>query len=172
MKIEMIFRRDRFLRGGDHIPFLENGYRSAVRFTEARENFHHQHQNVRVVNGIQFGDLIRFVDFDYLARVARVNLVSLATLADAPAMPRGVEIHAEKLTNRTFLSWRPNTEPDLAGYEVVWRRTDAPLWQHSRFVGKDHTVQLRLSKDNYFFGVRAVDTSGNRSEVVFPTPVF
>jgi hypothetical protein len=173
MRVDLIFRRDRFLRGGDQIPFLENHYRSAVRFTEPRENFAHQHQNVRVEHGVQFGDLIRFVDFRYLARVTRVNVASVAALANAPAQPRGVKIIALELTNTTTLRWRPNREPDLAGYEVVWRDTSSPLWQHSRQVARDRTnITLPISKDNVFFGVRAVDRDGNRSPVSFPAPVF
>jgi hypothetical protein len=115
MKVALIFRRDRYLRGGDQIPFLENGYRSAVRFTEWRENFDHEHQNVVVRNGVQFGDLSRFVEFPYVARVARVNGAALAALANAPASPAGAEIVATTLTNNTTLTWKPNHEADLAG---------------------------------------------------------
>ena len=115
MRVALIFRRDRYLRGGDQIPFLENGYRSAVRFTEWRENFAHQHQNVRVENGVQFGDLPRFVEFPYVARVARVNGATLAALANAPAAPADAQLDATELTNNTTLLWKPNREPDLAG---------------------------------------------------------
>jgi peptidase M28-like protein len=172
MKIDLIFRRDRFLRGGDQIPFLEHGYRSAVRFTEQRENFDHQHQDVRVENGVQFGDLPQFVDFPYLARVTRVNVATLAALANGPAQPADVKIIATSLTNSTTLRWTANTEPDLDHYEVVWRTTSAPLWEHSMAVGKRLHVTLPLSKDNFVFGVRAVDSDGNPSPVTFPTPVF
>jgi peptidase M28-like protein len=172
MDVRLIFRRDRYLRGGDQIPFLENGYRSAVRLTESRENFRHQHQDVRVENGIQFGDLPRFVDYPYVARVTKVNVATLAALADAPASPKEAEIVATTLTNNTTLRWKANTEPDLAGYEIVWRETTAPLWQHSLAVGKRTTVTLHQSKDNFFFGVRAIDKEGNRSPVTFPTPFF
>jgi hypothetical protein len=171
MKVNMIYRRDRYLRGGDHIPFLERGY-PAVRFTEPNEDYHHQHQNVRTEEGVVYGDLPEFVDFAYVAQVARVNAASLAMLALAPAAPRGVGIVTARLTNDTDLRWAANTEPDLAGYEVVWRDTDAPTWTHSRFVGKvtSYTVP-GLSKDNFFFGVRAVDTQGHKSPVSFPRPV-
>jgi hypothetical protein len=172
MNVQLIFRRDRFLRGGDQIPFLENGYRSAVRFTEIREDYRHQHQDVRNVNGHQFGDLFRYLNFDYLAGVTKVNIATLATLADAPARPKNVKIVATKLTNNTTLTWNANTEPDLAGYEVVWRATDATLWEHSKFVGNVTQVTLPLSKDNYFFGVRAVDTDGHPSPATFPVPEF
>jgi len=172
MKIHLIFRRDRFLRGGDQIPFLEHHYRSAVRFTEERENFDHQHQDVRVENGVQFGDLPQFVDFPYLAGVTRVNVATLAALADGPAQPANVKIIATELTNSTTLRWKANTEPDFDHYEVVWRTTDAPLWEHSMAVGTRLHVTLPLSKDNFVFGVRAVDSDGNPSPVTFPEPVF
>lgn len=171
MKVNMIYRRDRYLRGGDHIPFLERGY-PAVRFTEPNENYHHQHQNVRTEGGVVYGDLPEFVDFAYVAQVARINAASLAMLALAPEAPRGVGIVTARLTNDTDLRWAANTEPDLAGYEVVWRDTDAPTWAHSRFVGKVTSYTMPgLSKDNFFFGVRAVDTQGHKSPVSFPRPV-
>src|SRR5689334_17316042 len=121
-KVIMIYRRDRYGRGGDHIPFLERGY-PAVRFTEVNEEFRHQHQNVRVENGVQFGDLPEFVDFAYIANVARVNAASLAALAWAPSRPKGVTILSARLSNDTDLRWDANKEPDLAGFEIVWRAT-------------------------------------------------
>ena len=171
MTVRLIFRRDRFLRGGDQIPFLERGY-AAVRFTEPNENFAHQHQDVRVENGVQFGDLIQFVDFDYTARVARVNASALAAIALAPAQPRNARVLTAELTNDTDLTWDANPEPDLAGYEVVWRETTEPEWTHTIRVGNvtSYTVQ-GMSKDNFQFGVRAVDRDGNRSPVSFPRPV-
>ena len=170
MEIKIIYRRDRFGRGGDHISFLESGYRSSVRFTEVNEDFDHQHQNVRIENGEQIGDLPEFVDFKYIARVARVNAISLAALADAPVAPKGVRI-AGGLSYDTALRWDANPEPDLAGYEVVWRETTAADWKQAIWVGNvtNYTV-VNMSKDNFFFGVRAVDTEGNRSPVVFPRP--
>ncbi|HZT59893.1 MAG TPA: M28 family metallopeptidase [Pyrinomonadaceae bacterium] len=169
-RVRMVYRRDRYLRGGDHIPFLENGY-AAVRFTEPNENYNHQHQNVRVENGVQFGDLPQFDDFAYIAQVARVNCAALAALALAPARPSNARILTRRLTNDTDLQWDANKEPDLAGYEVVWRDTTEPVWTHSRWVGNvtSYTV-AGLSKDNYFFGVRAVDRDGNRSPVSYPRP--
>jgi hypothetical protein len=170
MEIKIIYRRDRFGRGGDHISFLESGYRSSVRFTEVNEDFDHQHQNVRVENGEQIGDLPEFVDFKYIARVARVNAISLAALANAPVAPKGVRI-AGGLSYDTALRWNANPEPDLAGYEVVWRETTASDWKQAIWVGNvtNYTV-VNMSKDNFFFGVRAVDQDGNRSPVVFPRP--
>jgi hypothetical protein len=171
MRVWLIYRRDRYLRGGDNIPFLERGYRSAVRFTEPNENFDHQHQDVRVEDGKLIGDLPQFVDFRYIARVARVNGAALAALASAPAGPANTRIIAAQLTNDTEIRWNANTEPDLAGYEIVWRDTTDPDWTHSLRVGNvtSHTLE-GMSKDNFFFGVRAVDKDGNRSPVSFPRP--
>lgn len=170
MKVMLVYRRDRYGRGGDHIPFLERGY-PAVRFTEVHEDFRHQHQNLRVENGVQFGDLPEFVDFAYVANVARVNAASLAVLALAPVRPKGVTILSARLSHDTDLRWEPNTEPDLAGYEIVWRDTAAPVWTNSQAVGKVTTFTMKgMSKDNYFFGVRAIDKDGNRSPVTYPRP--
>lgn len=171
MKVTMVYRRDRYLRGGDHIPFLERGY-AAVRFTETNENYTHQHQNIRQENGVQYGDLPEFVDFAYIANVARVNAASLAMLALAPARPGNANILTTRLTNDTDLKWDANKEEDLAAYEIVWRETTAPHWTNSRSVGNVTTYTMKgMSKDNYFFGVRAVDREGNRSPVSFPFPV-
>ncbi|HKO36539.1 MAG TPA: M28 family metallopeptidase [Pyrinomonadaceae bacterium] len=169
MNVLMIYRRDRYGRGGDHQPFLERGY-AAVRFTEPNEDYRHQHQNIRIENGIQYGDLPQFVDFGYVANVARVNAASLAMLASAPARPKSVTM-TTGLSNDTELKWHANTEPDVAGYEVVWRDTTAATWTNSRPVGNVMTYTLKgMSKDNYFFGVRSVDSQGNRSPVTYPRP--
>ena len=169
MKVWMIYRRDRYGRGGDHQPFLERGY-AAVRFTETNEEYRHQHQNVRVENGIQYGDLPQFVDYDYIANVARVNAAALAVLASAPARPRNVTMPGG-LANDTQLSWDANKEPDVAGYEIVWRDTTDATWTHSQAVGNVKTFTMKgMSKDNYFFGVRAVDKQGNRSPATYPHP--
>ncbi len=167
MAVKVVYRRDRYLRGGDHIPFLAQGY-TAVRFTEAREDFRHQHQDVRIVDGVQYGDLPQFVDFDYLAGVARVNAAALASLARAPSPPAGVRIETLQLENRTTLSWLANPEPDLAGYEIVWRETTAPFWQGAQFVGNVTRATVALSKDDYLFSVRAVGTAGQRSLASYP----
>jgi hypothetical protein len=169
MKVWMIYRRDRYGRGGDHQPFLERGY-PAVRFTEPNENYQHQHQNVRIDNGIQLGDLPQFDDFNYIANVARVNAASLAALASAPARPKNVTFPTN-LSNDTPIKWDANQEPDLAGYEIVWRDTTEATWTHSLAVGNVDTYTMKgMSKDNYFFGVRAVDKEGNRSPVTYPKP--
>lgn len=169
--VMMVYRRDRYLRGGDHIPFLERGF-PAVRFTEPNENYNHQHQNVRTENGVEYGDLPEFVDFAYVAQVARLNASALATLALAPAVPKNVGIVTKRLTNDTDLQWDANREPDFAGYEIVWRETTSPVWTNARVVGNVTSYTMTgMSKDNVFFGVRAVDRDGNRSPVSFPRPV-
>jgi hypothetical protein len=169
MDVRVIWRRDRYLRGSDHISFLLRGY-PAARFTEPRENFDHEHQDVRVENGVQFGDLIEFVDFAYVARVARVNAATLWSLAQAPGTPKGVVIDTTQLTNASTLRWQAGPEPDLAGYEIVWRDSTAPDWQHVIPVGKVTTATVDISKDNVQFGVRAVDEHGHRSPAAAPAP--
>ncbi len=169
LDVRVIYRLDRYLRGGDHTGFLAAGF-PAGRFTEPREDFRHQHQDVRVVDGVQYGDLPRFCDFDFTARVARVNAAALWSLAQAPGLPRGVLLDTSVLTNDSTLTWERGTEPDLAGYEVVWRPTTAPSWTHVVSVGDTTRTTLDLSKDNVVLGVRAVDRSGHRSPAVFPFP--
>jgi len=170
MKVWMIYRRDRYGRGGDHQPFLERGY-AAVRFTEPNENYQHQHQNVRIENGIQYGDLPQFDDFNYIANVARVNAAALAALASAPARPKNVAL-VTGLSNDTELRWDANKEPDIAGYEIVWRDTTEAVWTNSRPVGNVRSYIMKgMSKDNYFFSVRAVDKEGNRSPASYPRPL-
>jgi len=171
MTVMLVWRRDRYGRGGDHMPFLERGY-PAVRFTEVNEEYRHQHQNVRVENGIQYGDLPEFVDFAYVADVARVNAASLAVLALAPSRPRNVNILTARLSNDTDLKWDGNKEPDLAGYEIVWRDTTSPVWTNSKAVGNVNAFTMKgMSKDNFFFGVRTIDKDGNRSFVTYPRPL-
>jgi hypothetical protein len=168
-KVNIIYRRDRYLRGGDHSPFLDAGY-AAVRFTEPHEDFNHQHQDLRTENGKKIGDLVDYVDPDYVAQVARVNAASLAALALAPAAPQDVKVKTANLDNGTDLVWKANTEPDLAGYRIVWRDTTAPLWQGAKFVGNVTTYRVDQSKDNLLFGVQAVDKDGNVSPATYPFP--
>ncbi|MDG4823192.1 M28 family metallopeptidase [Asanoa sp. WMMD1127] len=169
MHVRVIWRRDRYLRGSDHISFLERGY-PAGRFTEPNEDFRHQHQDVRVEDGVQFGDLPEFCDFDFIARVARVNLATVWSLSQGPGTPKGVIIVTTNLTNDTQLRWQANTEPDVAGYEVVWRETREDDWTHVIDAGDVTEAIIDLSKDNVFFGVRAYDRDGHRSPVAFPVP--
>ena len=164
--VRLVYRRDRFLRGGDHLPFHERGF-PAVRFTEARENFDHQHQDVRTDSGRQYGDLPAFVNFAYCANIARINAAALATLALAPAMPAGSVIITRNLEYGTRLTWRKNSEADLAGYSVRYRETTAAAWQYTRFV-EDSSVTIGVSKDDFLFGVQAVDRDGNASLMAIP----
>jgi hypothetical protein len=161
------YRPDRFLRGGDHTPFNQQGY-PAVRFTETNENFNHQHQDLRTENGIEYGDKPEFVDYRYLRRTAQVNLATLASLALAPAAPQKVEVLTAKLTNRTELRWQaPKGGPAPAGYVVLVRETSAPQWQQ-RYPATGLTADLPISKDNYIFGVVSVDAQGHESTPVLP----
>ncbi|GAC1362583.1 MAG: hypothetical protein NVSMB3_10870 [Acidobacteriaceae bacterium] len=167
----LIFRSDRFLRGGDHTSFNEEGF-TAVRITEWRENYNHQHQNVRTENGVEYGDLLKFVDFHYVANVARMNAAVLADLALAPGVPGNVHILTQALDNNTELSWSaPAGAPATTVYEVVWRPTDAPTWTMGQVVGGETHALLPISKDNVVFGVRSVDAAGHRSLVALPMPL-
>jgi hypothetical protein len=165
----LVFRLDRYLRGGDHSAFNQQGF-TAVRFTEFREDFHHQHQNVRTENGIEYGDLPKFVDFDYVARVARLNAATLASLAAAPAPPANVHLLTKDLENDSTLTWEASAGGRAAGYEILWRATTSPEWEHVQKVGSVLRTTLKLSKDNVIFAVRAVDAEGHRSLPVVPLP--
>ena len=175
----LIFRRDRYRRGGDHTSFNLQGF-PAIRFTEWRENFDHQHQDLRVAPGklpdgstgqVQYGDLIQFVDMDYVANVARLNAATLATLALAPGMPQNAAMATENLDNDTTISWHaPAGMPAGASYEIVWRDSAAPTWTSVQNVGSVLTVTLPISKDNVVFGVRSVDAAGHRSIAAYPVP--
>jgi peptidase M28-like protein len=169
VKPMMVFRLDRYLRGGDHYSFNQQGF-TAVRFTEFREDFHHQHQNVRTENGIEYGDLAKFVDFDYVAHVARLNAATLASLASAPAPPANVHLLAKTVENDSTLTWEASAGGRVADYEVLWRATTSPEWEHAQNVGNVLRTTLKLSKDNVIFAVRAVDEQGHRSLPVVPLP--
>jgi hypothetical protein len=175
INVRVIWRRDRYLRGSDHISFQSHGW-PAARFTEPRENFNHEHQDVRVADGVQFGDLPQFVDFNYTARVAKVNGAVLWALATNPSTPKNLQIHTTPPagfpgTNLTALNWDANPEPDLAGYEVVMRETTAANWTSAIGVGNVTSVTLNISKDNVQFGLRAIDKAGHRSPAAFPQVV-
>jgi hypothetical protein len=163
----LVFRLDRYLRGGDHYSFNQLGY-AAVRFTEYREDYNHQHQNVRTENGIEYGDLPKFVNSDYVANVARVNAATLASLASAPAPPTQVRLQTKDLENDSTLTWEAS--PGSASYEVLWRDTASPEWEHAQAVGNVIRTTMPLSKDNVIFAVRAVDGAGHRSLAVVPQP--
>jgi hypothetical protein len=175
----LIFRRDRFLRGGDHTSFNAEGF-AAVRFTEWQENFDHQHQTPRLEAGtlqngttgqIQYGDFLQYVDFEYVANVARLNAACLATFAAAPGEPAEVHILTKALDNNTELSWRPPAgAPAGTTYEVVWRATDAPTWTNLQSAGAALEIKLPISKDNVVFGLRSSDAAGHKSPAVYPMP--
>jgi len=163
----MIYRNDRFLRGGDHTPFNQLGY-AGVRFTVPFEDYNRQHQDVRIEDGIQFGDLERYIDYGYLADITRLNATALVHLANAPSMPSEARLVVAELTNDTTIRWEPSPEPDVRGYEIVLRRTTSPFWERAINVGDVVEVTLDEHKDNWLFGVRAYDADGFRSPVAFP----
>jgi hypothetical protein len=169
-----VFRLDRYLRGGDHLSFNQQGF-AAVRLTEWRENFDHQHQNVRMENGKQYGDLLKYVDFNYVANVARLNAATLATLASAPPAPEEVRIVTRDLDNNSTLRWKPGTgTPPSTRIDVLWRETSAPDWQFHQSVPAGDTgngsFTLPVSKDNVIFGVRACNAAGECSPAVAAMP--
>jgi len=169
VKPMLIFRLDRYLRGGDHYSFSQQGF-AGVRFTEYREDFHHQHQNVRTENGIEYGDLLKFVDFDYVANVARLNAATLASLASAPAPPANVHLLTKDLENDSTLTWNASQGGSAAGYEILWRATSSPEWEHAEKVGNVTRATMQLSKDNVIFAVRALDSQGHSSLPIVPLP--
>ncbi|MDP9048486.1 MAG: M28 family metallopeptidase [Bacteroidota bacterium] len=169
LDVKLIYRRDRYLRGGDHVPFLQQGF-TAVRFTEMNEDFNRQHQNVRTENGVDYGDLPDFVDFNYVQKVARMNLSVLANLALAPAEPQNVGVITSGLTNKTQLKWdAPKTGKKPTGYYVLMRETSSPVWE-KKFYFTEPGATLAYSKDNYLFAVQSVDAEGHESLPVFPKP--
>jgi hypothetical protein len=169
LDVKLIYRRDRYLRGGDHTPFSQQGF-SAIRITEMNENFERQHQDLRTEKGINYGDTPDFVDYNYTQKIARLNLATLANLALAPQQPENVGVLTSGLTNRTSLKWEAPKGEKPVGYYIVMRETSSPVWEKKFFVtGTEST--LNYSKDNYFFGVQAVDADGHESMVVIPKAV-
>ena len=166
LQVKLIYRNDRFIRGGDHSPFVERGY-SAVRLTEYNENFDHQHQDIRKENGKQYGDLPEFIDFDYFKKNVGVNVSVLANLAKSPSKPENVKMEVKELTNYTSLSWEKSKSGEVTGYYVLMRETDSPVWQ-KKFFTKETFIKLPYSKDNYFFAVQAINSTGNESLIVTP----
>jgi hypothetical protein len=166
MQIVMIYRNDRFLRGGDHTSFVENGY-AAVRFTEMNENYTRQHQDVRNENGINYGDVPEHIDFEYLRKNSGINLANLSNLAKAPAIPEEVKVDVKKLSNTTFLFWKAPKTGNVKGYYILMRETTSPVWQKKMYT-EALEIRLPYSKDNYFFAVQSVNEFGNESLPVIP----
>lgn len=170
LDVKLIYRRDRFLRGGDQTSFQLNGF-TAVRFTEMNEDFTHQHQDLRTENGVVYGDLPEFADYQYIQKVARMNLSVLANLASAPPSPQNVGVSTSGLTNKTTLKWEtPKTGKKPVGYYILMRETISPYWE-KKFYVTDTTATLNYSKDNYFFAVQSVDADGHESLPIFPKPL-
>jgi Zn-dependent M28 family amino/carboxypeptidase len=164
-RVRVVYRTDRYGRGGDQVEFLAQGF-PAVRVTESHEDYTHQHQDIRTENGIAYGDTIEHVDFDYLANVTRLNAITMAAMARAPAPPQGVEIQGE-VAYDTTVSWK--AVPAAAAYRVWWRETTAPQWEHARDAGKATSLKLTgINIDDYYFGVSSVSADGWESPVVFP----
>ncbi|MGK9476853.1 M20/M25/M40 family metallo-hydrolase [Melioribacter sp. OK-6-Me] len=170
INVKLIFRRDRFLRGGDHTPFNRHGF-AAVRFCEMNENYFHQHEYVREENGIQYGDLPEFIDFEYARKITAVNCAVIANLALAPPQPENVRVDVKKLSNTTILTWDNPTGKKPSGYYVLMRETYMPLWEKKIYV-ESNSIELPYSKDNYLFAVQSVDEEGHESLPVFPVPDF
>jgi len=168
LKVVLIYRPDRFMRGGDQRAYLENGF-AAIRITEMNENYNHQHQDPRMENGIQFGDLPEFVDFEYLRKNTALNLSNLANLAKAPLVPDSVKIDVKNLGNLTHLSWKPSGSRKVKGYYVMMRETTSAFWQKKIFTNQEE-ITLPYSKNNYFFAVQSVSETGNESLPVVPQP--
>lgn len=166
LQVMMIYRNDRFLRGGDHTAFVENGF-AAVRITEMNENYTRQHQDISVENGIRYGDVVEHVDFEYLRKNTSMNLANLANLAKAPAVPEEVKIDVKKLTNSTYLYWKAPKTGTVKGYYILMRETTSPVWQKKVYT-ESLSMTLPYSKDNYFFAVQAVNETGNESLPVIP----
>lgn len=164
----MIYRLDRFGRGGHHTPFNDAGF-PAVRIMEAHEDYTEQHQDLRTEGGVDYGDVIEEVDFDFAAKMTSLNAAVLASMAWGPPAPTGVQIGGA-VQPSTTLAWEAVDAPDLAGYKVHWRLTTAPQWQHARYVpaGTTRYTLENVIIDNYLFGVSAVGANGHESPVVFP----
>ena len=169
IEVVMVYRNDRFLRGGDHTPYVQRGF-AAVRFTEMNENYYHQHQDVRMENGIQYGDLPEFMDFEYLRKNTCINLSNLANLAKSPSQPQEVKVDARKLTNYTNLTWKAPKTGKVKGYYVLMRETTSAFWQKKMFTAETK-MDIPYSKDNYFFAVQTVSEDGNEGLPVIPSPI-
>jgi hypothetical protein len=169
LEVNLVYRNDRFLRGGDHTPFSQNGF-TAVRFCEMNENFDHQHQDLRTENAVKYGDLPEFMDFEYLRKIAASNLATLANLAWAPKAPTNVGVEVKDLTNFSTLVWKAAENEKAFGYQILVRETSATNWEKTIFV-TDTKATIPYSKDNFLFAVQAIDKLGHASLPVFPIPV-
>jgi Zn-dependent M28 family amino/carboxypeptidase len=169
LEVKLVYRNDRFLRGGDHTPFAREGF-TAIRVCEMNENYYHQHENVRVENGIQYGDLPEFVDFEYMRKVTGINLASLYSMASAPSEPQSVGIDVRKLSNTSTLRWEAPAKGKAKGYYVLMRETDSSNWE-KKFYTEENTLTIPYSKDNFFFAVQSVGENGHESMAVFPQPI-
>ena len=169
LEVKLVYRNDRFLRGGDHTPFAREGF-TAIRVCEMNENYYHQHEDVRLENGIQYGDLPEFVDFEYMRKITGINLASLASLASAPSEPQSVGIDVRRLSNTSTLRWETPAIGKAKGYYVLMRETDSSMWE-KKFYTEETTLTIPYSKDNYFFAVQAVGEKGHESMAVFPQPI-
>ena len=166
LELVLVYRNDRFLRGGDHLPYVENGF-AAVRISEMNENYNHQHKDVKMENGIQYGDLPEFMDFEYLRKNTAMNLANLANLAKAPAMPESVKIEVKNLSNNSYITWQAPKSGNVKGYYILQRETTSAFWQKKYFTTEKEYL-LPFSKDNYFFAVQSVNETGNESLAVVP----
>ena len=166
LEVVMVYRNDRFLRGGDHSPYVQNGF-AAVRITEMNENYYHQHQDIRTENNIVYGDLTEFMDFEYLRKNTAMNLSCLANLAKASSVPEEVKVQTKQLENYTTLTWKEPLHGKTKGYYILIRETTSAVWQKKIFTNST-TIKLPYSKDNYFFGVQSISEYGNESIPVIP----
>ena len=168
LEVRMIYRNDRYLRGGDHTPYVNRGF-AAVRITEMNENFQHQHQDLRTENGIEYGDKVEYMDFEYLRKNTAMNLANLGNLAKSPPQPQNVTMDVRSLSNTTKLYWQAPKTGKVKGYYILMRETHWPTWQKKIFTEK-LGAELPYSKDNYFFAVQAVSEDGNEGLPVIPKP--
>ena len=169
LNINLVYRNDRFLRGGDHTPFSQNGF-TAVRLCEMNENYDHQHQDVRLEKGTQYGDLPEFMDFEYMRKVTCANLATLCNLGWSPKAPQNVGVKITELTNFSDLVWTAPEGKTVYGYNVLLRETSSSHWEKTIFI-KETSATIPYSKDNYFFAIQSIDELGHASLPVFPVPV-
>jgi hypothetical protein len=167
LEVMLIYRNDRFLRGGDHTMFIEKGF-PAIRITEMNENFLHQHQDLRIENNVEYGDKAEFMDFEYLRKNTALNLATLSNLAKAPSMPQEVKIDVKGLGNSSSMNWKLPADGKAAGFYVLIRETTSPVWQKKIYT-TDTKITIPYSKDNYFFAIQSVNEGGNESLPVLPS---